>query len=160
MGVVDDAVRLEETAEATYRQAAAHAENPSARRLLGLLADAEATHAAALRGRRNEDQLRGPDLVSAASAWIRGTVEGGASALSSDAGLLDLLRGAMDLERRTEAFYREHAQGAGDAQLVRLFDELAEIERSHFVLMSSLVEYYNRPNEWVESAEFGLRPDY
>ena len=27
-------------------------------------------------------------------------------------------------------------------------------------LVSSLVEYYNRPNEWVESAEFGLRPDY
>ena len=160
MGVVDDAVRLEEAAEVAYREAAAHAENPSARRLLGLLADAEATHAAALRGRRDADDLKGPDLVAAASAWVRGTVEGGASALSSDVKLLDLLRSAMDLEHRTEAFYREHAQSAGDARLVRLFDELAEIERSHYVLMSSLVEYYNRPNEWVESAEFGLRPEY
>jgi rubrerythrin len=66
----------------------------------------------------------------------------------------------MDLERQTEAFYREHAEGADDVRVARLFGELAQVEQSHYVLVSSLVEYYNRPNEWVESAEFGPRPDY
>lgn len=160
MGWIDDAVRLEETAEKTYREAAAHAANPSARRLLGLLADAEASHAAALRTRREPNDLKAPDLVAAASAWVRGAVEGGSSSLSSDVSLLGLLRRAMDLERETEAFYRHQARGAEDAQITRLLGELAQIEESHYALISSLVEYYDRPNEWVESAEFGLRPDY
>jgi rubrerythrin len=160
MGVIDDAVRLEEQAEKNYRQAADRAQNPSATKLLVLLADAEAGHAMALRRLDAAKDLKGPDLVAAASAWVRGVVEGGANTLSRDGGLLDLLRRAMDLERQTEAFYREHAEGADDARIARLLGELAQIERSHYALVSSLVEYYNRPNEWVESAEFGLRPDY
>jgi rubrerythrin len=160
MGVIDDAVRLEEQAEKNYRQAADRAQNPSATKLLVLLADAEAGHAMALRRLDAAKDLKGPDLVAAASAWVRGVVEGGANTLSRDGGLLNLLRRAMDLERQTEAFYREHAEGADDARIARLLGELAQIERSHYALVSSLVEYYNRPNEWVESAEFGLRPDY
>jgi len=160
MGVIDDAVRLEEKAERNYRQAADRAQNPSATKLLVLLADAEAGHAMALRRLDAAKDLKGPDLVAAASAWVRGAVEGGANTLSRDGGLLDLLRRAMDLERQTEAFYREHAEGADDARVARLLGELAQVEHSHYALVSSLVEYYNRPNEWVESAEFGLRPDY
>jgi len=160
MGVIDDAVRLEEQAERNYRQAADRAQNPSATKLLVLLADAEAGHAMALRRLDAAKDLEGPDLVAAASAWVRGAVEGGANTLSRDGGLLDLLRRAMDLERQTEAFYREHAKGADDARIARILGELAQVEHGHYALVSSLVEYYNRPNEWVESAEFGLRPDY
>jgi rubrerythrin len=160
MGVIDDAVRLEEQAEKNYRQAADRAQNPSATKLLVLLADAEAGHAMALRRLDAAKDLRGPDLVAVASAWVRGAVEGGSNTLSRDGGLLDLLRRAMDLERQTEAFYREHAEGADDARVTRLLGELAQVEHSHYALVSSLVEYYNRPNEWVESAEFGPRPDY
>jgi rubrerythrin len=160
MGVIDDAVRLEEMAEKNYRQAADRAQNPSATKLLVLLADAEASHAIALRNLGAAKDLRGPDLVAAASVWVRGAVEGGASSLSRDGGLLGLLRRAMDIEHQTETFYREHAEGADDLRVARLLGDLAQVEQSHYALVSSLVEYYNRPNEWVESAEFGLRPDY
>jgi rubrerythrin len=66
----------------------------------------------------------------------------------------------MDIERETEAFYLHHAERATDVRVAEILGELAKIERSHYALVSSLVEYYNRPNEWVESAEFGLRSDY
>ncbi len=33
------------------------------------------------------------------------------------------------------------------------------IERERFLFVTSLVEYYNRPNEWVEDAEFDIRAD-
>jgi hypothetical protein len=38
--------------------------------------------------------------------------------------------------------------------------QLTAIEKGHFLFVSSLVEYYDRPAEWVESAEFGLRDEY
>lgn len=160
MGVIQDAVHLEEKAERIYREAAGHTQDRGAKLLLGLLADAEAIHASVLREWSDVQSLKGPDLVAAAASWVRGAVEGGAGALSPDPHLLDVLRRAMDVERETEAFYRHHAERAADVRVAELLGELAKIERSHYALVSSLVEYYSRPNEWVESAEFGLRPDY
>ncbi len=160
MGVIHDAVHLEEKAERMYHEAAAHTEDRSAKILLGLLADAEAGHAAALRDFTDVKTDEGPDLLAAARAWIHGAVEGNAPALSPDSRVLDVLRKAMDLERETETFYEHHAQRATDIRVAELLGKLAKIERGHYALVSSLVEYYNRPNEWVESAEFGVRPDY
>ena len=104
--------------------------------------------------------LEGSDLIKTAKTWIRGVVEGGAPSISPDASLLDVLRRAMTIEQMTEAFYREHAASAEDASVVNLFTTLASIEKSHYLLVGSLVEHFDRPNEWVESAEFGLRNDY
>jgi len=160
MGVLHDAVHLEEKAERSYREAAHRAQDHGAKLLLDLFADAEASHAALLREFGHAQDLRGPDLVAAAAAWVHGAVEGGATVLSADAQLMDLLRRAMDQERETEAFYIHHSEKATDARVGELLGQLAKIERGHYALVSSLVEYYNRPNEWVESAEFGLRPDY
>ncbi|MCX6091372.1 MAG: ferritin family protein [Candidatus Bipolaricaulota bacterium] len=160
MGVIHDAVHLEEKAERIYREAAGHTEDRGAKALLGLLADAEAGHAVVLRDFSGVENLKGPDLVAAAKAWIRGAVEGGTQTLSTDSRLLDVLRRAMDLEHETETFYLHHSERATDVRVGELLGKLAKIERSHYALVSSLVEYYNRPNEWVESAEFGLRPEY
>lgn len=160
MGVIHDAVHLEEKAERSYRDAARRTQDQQARRLFDLFADAEAAHAAVLREFGHAEDLAGPDLLTAAAEWVRGAVEGGASALSADARLLDILRHAMDIERETETFYRHHADHASDVRVGEVLGQLAKIERGHYELLSSLVEYYNRPNEWVESAEFGLRPEY
>ncbi len=159
MGVIHAAVHLEEKAERIYREAAQHAEG-GAKILLELLADAEAGHAAALREWSDVRDLKRPDLRAAAGAWIRGAIEGGAHSLSTDPQLLATLRRAMDLEHETQTFYHHHAERATDVKGAALLEELAKIEGGHYALLSSLVEYYNRPNEWVESAEFGLRPDY
>lgn len=160
MGVIHDAVHLEEKAERSYRDAARRVQDPGARRLLGLFADAEAGHAALLREFGHVDDLESPDLVTAATAWVRGAVEGGAVALSEDVQILDIMRHAMDIERETEVFYRHHAEHASDVRVGEVLGQLAGIEHGHYELLGSLVEYYNRPREWVESAEFGLRPDY
>ncbi|MDD5263619.1 MAG: ferritin family protein [Candidatus Bipolaricaulis sp.] len=159
MGLIEEAVALERKAEEAYRLAAAATPDVGARTILLLLADAEAGHVVALMSRKDAADLRGRNLIEAARAWVRGAVEGG-GALSSDAGLLPALRRAMDSERATEAFYRTQGATADDSRVRALFAALADAEADHYRFVSSLVEYYNRPNEWVESAEFGLRPEY
>ncbi len=159
MGLIEEAVALEKKAEESYRMAAAATPDVGARTILLLLADAEAEHVVALLGKKDAGDLRGPNLVEAARTWVRGAVEGG-GALSSDAGLLPALRRAMDSEQATEAFYRTQGANAGDLRVRALFAALADAEAGHYHFVSSLVEYYDRPNEWVESAEFGLRPEY
>ena len=160
MGVLHDAVHLEEKAERSYREAARHVDDPGARVLFGLLADAEAAHAATLREWSGTLDLEGPDLLAAARAWVNKAIEGGSAQLSSDVRTLGILRKAMDIERETETFYRHHEERSTDVRVREVLGELAGVEHAHYVLVSSLVEYYNRPNEWVESAEFGVRPEY
>jgi len=158
--IIEQAIHLETIAEANYREAAQTTSDPSAAKILEFLADEEGQHARILRGMDDVVGLTGSDLIKAAKSWIRGVVEGSAQAISSDADLLAVLRRATTIEQMTEAFYREHAATAEDASVVSLFTTLANIEKSHFLLVGSLVEYFDRPNEWIESAEFGLRNEY
>ena len=160
MGLIDEAIALEERAETNYRSAAEMTSDPSAAKILGMLADEEARHADALRTMNAGSVQAEVSLIDAARDWVGGSIEGGVGAISSDAGLLDVLRRATDIERTTETFYREQGAASDDAQIRALFERLASIEKGHFQFVSSLVEYYERPEEWVESAEFGLRADY
>ena len=66
----------------------------------------------------------------------------------------------MEIEQATKHFYEEKAASLADDKIKDLFNKLATQEASHYLLVSSLAEYFNRPAEWVESAEFGLRPEY
>ena len=158
--IIDQAIELETKAETNYREAAKATRDPTAGKILGLLADEEAHHADALRGMTNIGDLNATDLLIESKNWIHGVVEGGDPALSSDADLLVVLRRAMDLEKLTEEFYREQADVEDDAKASALFTALANSEKSHFLLIGSWVEYFNRPSEWIENAEFGVRDEY
>ena len=53
-----------------------------------------------------------------------------------------------------------HPQSGCEQETRAWIERLAQIEKGHFLFVSSLVDYYDRPTEWVESAEFGLREEY
>jgi len=160
MGLIDEAIALEERAEINYRSAAEMTTDLSAAKILTLLADQEAQHANALRVMNVGSVGSAASLIDEAQDWIGGVIEGGAASISMDAGLHDVLQHAIEIERETEIFYREKEEATEDRTIAELFSRLAEIEKTHFLFVSSLVEYFDRPAEWVESAEFGLRPDY
>ena len=159
MGLIDDAIALERKAEDNYRAAGLGTADAGAKKVLDLLADEEAAHAAALETMTGAKRLEGPDLLGAAREWVHGSIEGGAGSISADAGLRNVLERAMDLEQTTEAFYREQATFAEPKQRDLLLS-LADAEKRHYQLVSSLVIYFDRPSERVESAEFGLREEY
>lgn len=160
MGLIDEAIALEERAETNYRSASEIMTDVGARKILTLLADEEARHVNVLRTMNVGALQSEVSLIDAALDWVGGGIEGGAASLSSDGSLRDTLKSAMEMERVTEAFYRERAETTDDTEITALFARLAGIEKGHYLFVSSLVEYYDRPAEWIESAEFGLRDEY
>ena len=158
--IIEQAIQLEVTAEANYREAARSTNDASAGQILEMLAEEEASHARVLRGMGGVDDLVDTKLLEKARTWIGGVLEGGRIAISPDAALLDVLRRAIEMERTTQAFYDEQGAQADNEKTQHLFHRLADIEKTHLLFVGSLVEYFNRPNEWVESAEFGLRGEY
>lgn len=162
MTVIDEAIALEERARRTYTDAARSMRDPSAKEILSLLAREEEKHAAALEELKKGEfrELPASSLLRDVRGIMEGATKRGQGVISQDASLREVLARAMDMERATERFYRDHAAQASDKRLRDLFGLLAHAEEGHYLLCSSLAEYFDRPAAWVESAEFGRRPDY
>ena len=72
---------------------------------------------------------------------------------------LDAYRMALEKKRK----YRIVWKMLEDAVIRKeemLFKFLIKEEKEHYRLLNDLVLLVSRPEEWVESAEFGLREDY
>jgi len=162
MTILDDAIGLEERSRAYYAAAVGRVSDPSGKKILTLLVNEEKRHAELLA--KMKDGLHGELAHSPLLQDVRGLVEGavkeGKNAISSDGTLREILQKAMEIEQATKRFYEEKAISADDDKVKDLFTKLARQETSHYLLVSSLAEYFDRPAEWVESAEFGLRPEY
>jgi rubrerythrin len=72
----------------------------------------------------------------------------------------ELYASAQEIEHKSEAFYRDQAEKIQDPALKLQILQVADEEHKHMLLMIDLVEYANRPNDWVEHAMFGLREEY
>ncbi len=162
MTVLDDAIRLEERACAYYEEAQHRVTDPSAKKILDFLAEEENGHATALAEmkRGTYGALEASLLPKQVLGLVEGAVKKGQNAISTDASMKEILQKAMEIEQATHRFYEENAASADDDRIKELFITLAMQELGHYLIVSSLSEYFDRPAEWVESAEFGLRPEY
>lgn len=73
---------------------------------------------------------------------------------------VDVYRTALENEKRSLDLYREMLEDATDEKDKKIFEFLIEQESDHCKVMDQLIELVDRPNEWVESAEFGVRKEY
>jgi len=162
MTILDDAIGLEERARAYYAEAAGRVTDPSGKKILTLLVNEEKQHAEILTKMKagSYGELAGSTLLQDIRGLVEGAVKEGKDAISSDGTLREILQKAMETEQATKRFYEEKAASTDDEKVKDLFSKLARQEASHYLLVSSLAEYFDRPAEWVESAEFGLRPEY
>jgi rubrerythrin len=162
MTVLDDAISLEERARAYYEEAQQRVTDSSAKKILNLLTEEEKGHATALTEMKSgtygalEESL----LPKQVLGLVEGAIKEGQNAISTDASMKEILQKAMEIEQATCRFYEENATSADDDRVKELFASLAKQELGHYLIVSSLSEYFDRPAEWVESAEFGLRPEY
>jgi rubrerythrin len=164
MGVLDDAIRLEQQAQAMYLAASRKMTDPGATMLTELLADEEGKHAAVLRDMQREDaelpeELDDPFLLDEVRELIGAAVEGGGSALFADPSMRDVLEQAMDMEQEAQRFYNEHAGAASEPVFEELFAWLAQRELEHFLLARSLLQYFDHPSAWMESSGLDARGD-
>ncbi|MGB8454823.1 MAG: ferritin family protein [Anaerocolumna sp.] len=73
---------------------------------------------------------------------------------------LDSYRMALGMEQKSLNFYKSLHDTAVDEKTKKTYQYLIKQEDIHCTVMEELVKLTTRPEEWVESAEFGLREDY
>jgi rubrerythrin len=74
---------------------------------------------------------------------------------------VEIYRKALEIEERSEKFYRDEAEKAENAKVKEQLLQIADEESKHRLIVDGMVECINRPNQWVEHAMFSwLRPEY
>jgi len=71
---------------------------------------------------------------------------------------IDVYRKALKMEQESIDLYKKLLAESKDNK--ELFEFLVKQEEAHYSLLEEIIKLVNRPNEWVESAEFGIREKY
>ena len=161
MDVLQFALDMELDGERYYsKQSAKYAETPL-KEVFDILAKDEAKHAEILRSKMDGTayELKANELLSSQKNPFSGldTYKPQVEAMPDQAALY---HEAQKIEQQSIDLYTDLRTKAADAQTQSLFDFLIQEESRHYQILEDVFRFVNRPKEWVESAEFGLREEY
>ena len=79
---------------------------------------------------------------------------------SCDIDQLQLYKEARDLVHKKQVFFEEMIGRMDSEESKRLLMQLAEEEKKQVTVLDNIIEMVNRPNSWIENAEFHHLNDY
>lgn len=159
MQTIEFAIKMEADGAQYYQeQAKAFADHPIAR-AFEMLAEAEIKHQRLLeryQQRQTVDQMQ--DLSKENNVFSQLTAF--KNDIASIPRQLDVYRKALELEKQSIQLYTSLLDVTSDQSGQKLLRFLIDEEKKHYSLFDELVTLVQRPEEWVEDAEFGQREDY
>ncbi|WP_026396210.1 ferritin-like domain-containing protein [Acetobacterium malicum] len=161
MNSIEFAIKMELDGEKYYREQAENNQDNSLNAVFLLLAEDENGHAKLL---KNELEKITYDLADNETLADTGNVFKDRSEFKNKfekiPNQLDVYRMALQMEKDSIELYQKFLAEATDEQTKKLFGYLVKQEENHFKIFDNLITLVERPDEWVEDAEFGVREEY
>lgn len=159
MNTYELAISLEHDMEKYYiEQANIHSGNHLEKVFL-MLADAERAHAKLLTDNKEflTEPIEDKDIVEEASKLFKnlGDIEVEGKEIPSQ---LDSYRKILEFEVKSRDMYNELQEKDPDRK--EIYKYLEKEEDKHCIVLEEIIKLTSRPEEWVESAEFGHREEY
>ena len=154
MDLFEFSIQMEKDAEALYRKMAENAPVEGIKKVLLLLAEDEVKHRVAIE--QLKKKLDVPEQQGVAldikTVFEDLKQDGNTTEMSVDA--IEDYQKAVEIERRGMAFYKEKFEEADDPVSKQLFEVLMKQETYHLRTCENLLEMVQKPDWWVENAEF------
>jgi len=156
MKILEYATKMEIDGEKFYKQQAANNKDSKLASVFMSLANDEKKHAEIIKEKLGNVELTLDEK----------TLNGGKNVFTNAEGLdyekgfteqSDIYEIALEMEAKSIDLYKNLLKN--NPESTEIFDFLIAQEEKHYKLIEEMVVLVNRPNEWVESAEFGLRKD-
>ena len=161
MQLLEFAIQMENEGRQYYLDQAEKNRDNALNRIFLLLAEAEKEHEDLLRKRLyKEDYTLNEDGSTSKVKTIFDDLKDYKVNDFRSTTQLDVYRLAVDIEEKSIDLYRKMLEESDNDKDKKLFEFLLKEENQHLILFDELVKMLNRPEEWVEAAEFGLREDY
>lgn len=161
MGLLSQAIRQQQEGARYYsRQSEQHAQT-ALKEVFDLLAEDEKRHEMILQATRDKLPVElKDDGTREKVALLFSDLEAQQRDIPAPVGQVDVYRAAWEMEKTSVQLYEQLFEAEENERTRALYAFLIDQERMHMNVMENLYRFVNRPNEWVESAEFGLREEY
>ena len=161
MGLLNQAIRQQQEGARYYRQQSDTQAQTALKEVFALLAEDEKRHEMILQSARDQLPVElKEDGTREKVATLFSDLAAQQQEIPAPVGQADVYKAAWEMEKVSVSLYEQLFDGEEDEQLRALYAFLIDQERMHMDIMENLYRFVNRPNEWVESAEFGLREEY
>ncbi|HBF37587.1 MAG TPA: hypothetical protein DDW50_09730 [Firmicutes bacterium] len=160
MDALELAMKIEQDGENFYRGLAEKATNSGFREIFIQLADDEVKHYQSFKSMQQSPESFKTTAILKYAGNIFKQMIARDDLKNLDASQLELYQKAMELERKSQAFYLAHAVGDEDKNQSQLFQKIAAEEEKHYFLLHNIYELVLRPQTWVENGEFVHLEEY
>lgn len=161
MNIFEFAIKMELDGEKYYMEQAKLAKDSALKKVLSMLAKDERSHAEVLQKKYHDSSydVKNFGWTSDAKNVFEeaGDMDHVYKAIPDQ---LDFYRMALEKEQESIELYSEYVNEAEDADIKELFEYLVKLEKEHYDILEEIVIQINKANDWVESAEFGIREEY
>ena len=157
MNGFDYAVQMELDGEKFYREQALVNKDNVLNPVFLSLADDEKKHAKMIQEKQaDQDSLVDQTVVvETKNVFTNAT---GVDSVESAINQVTAYKIALEMEQKSIDLYKKLlAESKADKGMLEF---LIKQEEQHYQLIEEIIEMVDRPNEWVESAEFGVRKEY
>jgi rubrerythrin len=155
--ILEYAIKMELDGEKFYNEQAYANRNNSLHTVFLSIAHDEANHARIISKKKDGVNLPLNEKARASANNVFSDLAG-FEIESDDPKQIDVYREALKREQESIELY-EKLLSESDEDL-ELYRFLISQEKEHFKLLEEIIKMVNRPNEWVEAAEFGRREEY
>jgi rubrerythrin len=161
MNIFDYAMQMEQDGEAYYRELANKCQLQGLKKILNMLADDEVGHYNTFKKLKE-----GTGAEVSASAVLENAknvfqeIKDTETGFDFDVSEIELYNKAIEIEKKSEDFYREKANEVEQPGIKDILLKVAEDEKKHRFLLKNTVEFISRPKTWIENAEFHHLDEY
>lgn len=159
MKSLDYAIQMELDGQKYYLEQAEKNKDNELYKVFMFLSDSEKEHAAFLQRRKRQENVGLDQGMNFPMKTLFNNLQDVSDAVRSST-QLDGYRFALTQEEKSIELYQEMLANVEDEKDKELYEFLLKQEKEHLILFEQLVTLLQHPEEWVESAEFGIRKDY
>ncbi len=161
MNIIDYALQTEKDGENYYRELASRAGNLGVRSVFELLADAEAEHYQLfMRMKQGQPANRGDARPIARIKTLFAEMRDGGGMEAPTNDQIEAYIMAREMERESQAGYAQRAQKLTDPEQREICLQIAQEEEKHYLILDNLIRFLQRPDTWLEDAEWRNMDDY
>ncbi|MFW6000845.1 MAG: ferritin family protein [Halanaerobium sp.] len=162
MDIYEFAIEFEQENQKFYNDFAEKSSNDSLKNVFLSLAEEEKKHEKIIRQMRDNKELDSVEsdiLPKAKKAFDEISKDLPENEILPEE-QVDVYKKAIAIEEKSIEFYTEQAEKAENPEMKAAFERLAEEEKKHEKIMENITEMVNRPNTWLEDAEWYHLEDY
>ncbi len=158
MNVFEYAMQMELDGKAYYEEAATKVDSPELKKILLEIAGDEQKHYILFKAMKDGNDV---EYIESEATTIFASVKNIFKSLkeeNKDFTFPDdakkIWEKARDVEKKAEAFYREEAEKQENTNNASILHKIADEEHRHWVTMENVINFIDRPNQWLEDGEW------